>query len=63
MKASKRFSTFTNGELISWWGQYGRQAHSYRQAPRRACWKELRRRGLASPAANSWNYTSGWFVS
>ena len=63
MDARKWFASFSNGDLISWWGQYGRpsQAAYYRQVPRRAAWSELKKRGLADPVqAKSWNYTTGW---
>ncbi len=62
MKASAVFAIMSDGELKSWWGQYGRpnQATFYRTAPRRAAWSELKRRGLATPASSSWTYASRW---
>lgn len=50
MNAKEWFKKFGDEELLGWWRQYGASAAAaaweYRDAPRRACAAEMRRRGL-----------------
>ena len=62
MKARDRFASFSDHDLVCWWGQYGvpSMACHYRSAPRRAAWTEMKKRGLAVPEANRSTYISGY---